>query len=55
MCTRLVVTSGNPSARSKRICQPNSDSVPVPVRSLLGSAALAHGAQQLKIGLHAAE
>src|SRR5262244_1776603 len=29
----LVVTSGKPSARSKRIWWPNTDSVPVPVRS----------------------
>ena len=32
-CTFLVVTSGKPSASGKRICQPNTDSVPVPVRS----------------------
>src|SRR5712692_726612 len=31
--TFLVVRSGKPPARSKRICQPNVDSVPVPVRS----------------------
>src|SRR5690349_18614314 len=34
--TFLVVTSGNPSARSNRICQPKVLSVPVPVRSSLG-------------------
>src|SRR4051812_38639176 len=33
--TFLVVSSGKPAARSNRICQPNTDSVPVPVRSLL--------------------
>src|SRR3954469_5468395 len=31
--TFLVVTSGNPSARSKRIWWPKTESVPVPVRS----------------------
>src|SRR5690606_26308650 len=31
----LVVTIGKPSARSKRICWPNTLQVPVPVRSLL--------------------
>ena len=34
-CSFLVVTSGKPPARSKRIWWPNTDSVPVPVRSLL--------------------
>lgn len=33
--TRFVVSSGNPFARSKRICWPNSEIVPVPVRSFL--------------------
>jgi hypothetical protein len=32
-CTRLVVISGKPAARSKRIWYPNTDNVPVPVRS----------------------
>ena len=32
-CSFLVVTSGKPSRRSKRICQPNTLRVPVPVRS----------------------
>src|SRR4051812_11866199 len=32
--TFFVVTSGKPAPRSKRICQPKVDSVPVPVRSL---------------------
>ena len=32
-CTRLVVSSGKDSARSKRICRPNTPVVPVPVRS----------------------
>ena len=32
-CSFLVVTSGKPSARSKRICRPNTLRVPVPVRS----------------------
>src|ERR1700729_2480330 len=32
-CTFLVVTSGKPSARSKRIWWPKIDRVPVPVRS----------------------
>ena len=32
-CSFLVVTSGKPCARSKRICQPNTLRVPVPVRS----------------------
>src|SRR5262249_30511186 len=32
-CSFLVVTRGKPSARSKRIWWPNTDSVPVPVRS----------------------
>src|SRR5262249_14646396 len=32
-CSFLVVVSGKPSARSKRIWWPNTDSVPVPVRS----------------------
>jgi leucyl aminopeptidase len=36
VCSFLVVSSGKPSARSKRICQPKTDSVPVPVRSVLG-------------------
>ena len=34
-CTFFVVTSGKPSRRSKRIWCPNTDSVPVPVRSSL--------------------
>src|SRR5687768_549827 len=34
-CTFLVVTSGKPSFRSNRICQPNTLRVPVPVRSVL--------------------
>src|SRR3546814_10354738 len=29
-CSFLVVTSGKPSLRSKRICQPNTLRVPVP-------------------------
>ena len=33
-CTFLVVTSGKPSARSNRIWGPNTDTVPVPVRSV---------------------
>ena len=32
-CSFLVVSSGNPSARSNRIWWPNTLSVPVPVRS----------------------
>ena len=32
-CSFLVVSSGNPWARSNRICRPNVPSVPVPVRS----------------------
>ena len=36
-CTFLVVTSGKPSARSKRIWWPNTLRVPVPVRSLLAT------------------
>ena len=36
-CTFFVVTSGKPSARSKRIWYPNVLTVPVPVRSLLGA------------------
>src|SRR5207342_2417620 len=32
-CSFFVVTSGKPSRRSKRICQPNTLRVPVPVRS----------------------
>src|SRR6188472_1220594 len=35
--TFLVVTSGKPSPRSKRIWCPNTDSVPVPVRSPLSA------------------
>ncbi len=35
VCTFLVVTSGNPAARSKRIWWPNTERVPVPVRSAL--------------------
>ena len=34
-CTRFVVTSGNPSARSNRNWRPNTLVVPVPVRSVL--------------------
>src|SRR5690606_9747414 len=32
-CSFFVVTSGKPSARSKRICQPKTERVPTPVRS----------------------
>src|SRR6476619_1757311 len=37
-CTFLVVTSGKPSARLNRICQPNTLRVPVPVRSAFSVA-----------------
>src|SRR6266576_7340847 len=39
MCSFFVVSSGNPgpsSLRSNRVCAPNTDNVPVPVRSLRG-------------------
>ncbi len=32
-CSFLVVITGKPLARSKRICQPKTERVPVPVRS----------------------
>ena len=35
-CTFFVVTSGNPSDRSKRIWWPKTLTVPVPVRSPFG-------------------
>ena len=53
-CTFLVVTSGKPAARSKRICWPNSDSVPVPVRSSLRTPAVADAAHELQVLLHCA-
>jgi hypothetical protein len=34
-CTFLVVTSGKPACKSKRIWWPNTERVPVPVRSVL--------------------
>ncbi len=37
MCSFLVVTSGNPSLKSKRIWWPNTDRVPVPVRSVFST------------------
>src|SRR5471030_1011751 len=36
-CTFLVVTSGNPWARSKRIWWPKMERVPVPVRSVFST------------------
>ena len=39
-CTFLVVTSGKPSLRSKRIWWPNTLRVPVPVRSVLATPVL---------------
>ena len=36
-CSFLVVTSGKPSSRSKRIWWPNTERVPVPVRSIVSA------------------
>ena len=48
-CTFLVVTSGKPSARSKRIWWPNTLRVPVPVRSALAVPCLEHQAQEILV------
>src|ERR1043166_4519271 len=39
-CSFLVVTSGNPWVRSNRIWWPNTESVPVPVRSCFSTPRL---------------
>ena len=52
-CSFLVVTSGKPSARSKRIWWPNTLSVPVPVRSVLRTPCVAHPAHEIEVLLHA--
>ena len=50
-CSFLVVTSGKPAERSKRIWCPNTLSVPVPVRSSL-RARVAHQSHHVQVLLH---
>ena len=51
-CSFLVVSSGKPSARSKRICAPNQDSVPVPVRSCCSTPAVEDQLHEVEILAH---
>ena len=53
-CTFLVVTSGKPSARSKRIWWPKIERVPVPVRSVFSTPVSRTSLQQIEILLHGA-
>ena len=49
-CSFLVVITGSPLARSKRICQPKTERVPVPVRSDFVGAVFQHVAHQVEVG-----
>ena len=46
-----MVSSGKPWPRSKRICRPNTPSVPVPVRSSRCTPFARMSAQQVEVGL----
>ena len=52
--TFLVVTSGNPTARSKRIWCPNTLRVPVPVRSSFVDAVVEDALEEVEVLLHPA-
>ena len=55
VCTFLVVTSGKPAARSKRIWWPKTLRVPVPVRSPFSTPSSRMRVEEVEVGLHAAE
>ena len=48
----MVVSSGKPSARSKRIWWPKTERVPVPVRSVFADAVVEDVAHQVEILAH---
>ena len=52
VCTFLVVTSGKPSVRSKRIWWPNTLRVPVPVRSDFSTPVVEDALEKVEVRLH---